>query len=160
MLSNNSFTQQVIIYQELNFSISNSSFNQKEEICELWEGDYVSNLIKIMTTLWALIAILGILSNACVLVVFLMSKKNLNVTQCFIINLALSDILFLIICPTFLIISTNDLQNNLFNNIPDILATFYCKLDSFSTNVCVFITCLTLLVMTLGTIETTIYLFF
>jgi hypothetical protein len=139
-------------YQQFNLSLANNSINASNEDCELWEGDFVSNLIKIMTAAWALIAILGILSNACVLVVFLMGKKNLNVTQCFIINLALSDMLFLIICPTFLIISYNDLQITIFNNIPEILGAFYCKLDYFSTNVCVFITCLTLLVMTFGKI--------
>ena len=102
--------------------------------CELWDNaSFVDNLTFVMSITWSAIAVVGILSNACVLFVMLCNTRILTVTQYFIINLALSDMVFLIICPTFTIISYN--QIIIFDHIPDLMGSFFCKLDYFSTHV-------------------------
>lgn len=114
------------------FLVLNESYN--ESFCELWEEtSFVDNLSFFMSITWAIIAIVGILSNACVLVVMICNTQILTVTQYFIINLALSDMVFLIICPTFTIINYN--QIIIFDHLPDLMGSFFCKLDYFSTHV-------------------------
>ncbi len=121
-------------FQYFNLSaVSNFTINEEFE-CELWNGDFFNQLGIIFTILWSLIAIFGILSNGCVLFVLLSNKKDLKVTQYFIINLAISDLLFLIICPSFSIINYNNII--IFDHLPEFLGAFICKLDYFSTHVC------------------------
>lgn len=84
------------------------------------------------TIIWSLIAISGILANGTVLVVMFMASKLTSATQYFIINLALSDLIFLTICPSFLIINN---QINVYKYMPVLFGTLICKLDYFLTHV-------------------------
>jgi hypothetical protein len=87
----------------------------------------------LFTILWILIAVVGILANTCVISVMLFSAKLTSATQYFIINLAISDILFLAICPTLVSINVHKLIS--FEQMPSLLAKLVCKADYFSSHV-------------------------
>ena len=73
------------------------------------------------TIIWTVIAIVGILANGGVLVVMFLTSKFTSATQYFIINLALADLIFLAVCPTFLIINN---QTNIYMYMPFILSKY------------------------------------
>lgn len=102
----------------------------------------------LITILWSLISIIGIFANLCVIAVMLCGSKLTSATQYFIVNLAISDMLFLTICPTLALINLHGVI--IYNHLPQFIGKVLCKSDYFSTHVTVFITCLTLLSMTFG----------
>lgn len=85
------------------------------------------------TIIWPLIAGIGILANMCVIVVMLMSAKLTSATQFFIVNLAISDILFLTICPTLVLFNMHRVIE--LDNLPALLAKLICKADYFLSHV-------------------------
>lgn len=104
--------------------------------------------LTIITISWTLIEIIGILANICVIVVMLCGSRLTSATQYFIINLAASDMLFLIVNPTLVLMNYHDILKN--SDLPEIIRIIICKFDYFITHVTVFITCLTLMSMTFG----------
>jgi len=94
---------------------------------------FTTKLNAVMTATWSVITVCGVLSNGVVLAVFLCSSQLITVTQYYIVNLALSDLIFLLVCPAFLIVNYN--QNFDYDNLPGTLGDFMCKLDYFSTHV-------------------------
>lgn len=85
------------------------------------------------TIIWPLITGVGILANMCVIVVMLMSAKLTSATQFFIVNLAISDILFLTICPTLVLFNMHRVIE--LDNLPALLAKLICKADYFLSHV-------------------------
>lgn len=79
---------------------------------------FSNNLNTTTSIIWGIIAIIGIFANGTVLVVIFLASKLTSATQYFIINLALSDLIFLAICPTFLIMNY---QTRIYNHLPFIL---------------------------------------
>ena len=112
-----------------------NTVDELQYICELDENTFTKTLTMIMTVIWVCIALIGILTNGCVLIVLFSNTQCFTVTQYFLISLALSDLLFLIICPTFSIINYNNII--IFDRFSEFLGLFICKLDYFSTHVSV-----------------------
>ena len=89
-------------------------------------------LLLLITIVWSLISLIGILANISVFTVMLCGSK-LTPTQYFIINLAISDTLFLAICPALLLINIHGVI--IYDHLPSFLAKAICKSDYFSTHV-------------------------
>ena len=106
------------------------------------------NFLLIITILWSVISLIGILANLVVILVMICGSKLTSATHYFIINLAASDLVFLLTCPTLALVNLHGLIN--LNDLPQILGKIICKFDYFSSHVSVFITCLTLMSMTFG----------
>lgn len=86
---------------------------------------FSNNLNTTTSIIWGIIAIIGIFANGTVLVVIFLASKLTSATQYFIINLAISDLIFLAICPTFLIMNY---QTKIYNHLPLLLGRLYFKL--------------------------------
>ena len=131
----------------------NDSLRQSEcgETTEDFEGPTQRFLI-VVTILWSLISLIGVLANLIVISVMVCGSKLTSATQYFIINLAISDLVFLTTCPTMALVNLHGLIN--YDRLPQFLGKVICKLDYFSTHVSVFITCLTLMSMTFGKLKT------
>jgi hypothetical protein len=89
-------------------------------------------LLLTFTIVWSLISFIGIFANIGVFTVMLCGPK-LTPTQYFIINLAISDTLFLTICPTLALINLHGVI--IYDHLPSFLAKAICKSDYFSTHV-------------------------
>ena len=87
----------------------------------------------LFTIIWPLIALVGIVANLIVIFVMCFSIKLTSATQYFIINLAVSDIIFLTVCPTLVIINVHKLIH--YDELPKIVAILMCKADYFSSHV-------------------------
>jgi hypothetical protein len=119
--------------------------------CDIVNDDFKGpskNFLVIITILWSVISLIGILANLVVILVMICGSKLTSATHYFIINLAVSDLVFLLTCPTLALVSLHKLIN--YNHLPKILGKFICQFDYFSSHVSVFITCLTLMSMTFG----------
>jgi hypothetical protein len=108
-------------------------FGDNETDVEMFEAIGQPASLILFTIVWTLIAIVGILANSCVIAVMFFSAKLTSATQYFIINLAISDILFLAICPTLVLINVHKLVS--YEEMPDLLAKLLCKADYFSSHV-------------------------
>ncbi|CAF0803786.1 unnamed protein product [Rotaria sordida] len=95
----------------------------------------------IFASAWIFIAVAGIIGNSLVIFVAIRFEKLTNVTNCFIVNLAITDIVFLAFCMPFLVIQYT-LDHWYFNET-------FCKLLNFITFVSVLVTVLTLVIMTI-----------
>ena len=95
--------------------------------------NFEKNLAIIFNIIWCLIAVVGVLANSSVLIVMLCTTRFTSATQYFIVNLAISDLLFLLICPTLVMLNYNGLVN--YTKLPFIIASIICKLDYFSSHV-------------------------
>ncbi|UJR10499.1 hypothetical protein I4U23_014702 [Adineta vaga] len=95
----------------------------------------------IFASAWIIIAVAGILGNGLVIYVAIRFQKMINVTNCFIVNLAVTDIVFLAFCMP-LLVAQYTLEHWLFNEI-------ICKLMNFISFVSVLVTVLTLVAMTI-----------
>jgi hypothetical protein len=111
----------------------------------------------IITFLWAFISLVGILANLVVILVMICGSKLTSATHYFIINLAASDLVFLLTCPTLALVNLHDLID--YSRLPQILGKIICKFDYFSSHLSVFITCLTLMSMTFGKRDLLFYFF-
>ncbi|CAF3003361.1 unnamed protein product [Rotaria socialis] len=90
---------------------------------------------------WIFIAVSGIIGNSLVISVAVRFQKLNNVTNCFIVNLAITDIVFLAFCMPLLVVQyTLDIW--LFNEV-------FCKLLNFISFISVLVTVLTLVAMTI-----------
>ncbi|CAF1215106.1 unnamed protein product [Didymodactylos carnosus] len=90
---------------------------------------------------WVMIAVAGIVGNGLVIFVAIRFQKLNNVTNCFIVNLAVTDIVFLAFCMPLLVIQYT-LDQWFFSDI-------LCKLLNFISFVSVLVTVLTLVAMTI-----------
>ncbi|CAF0951079.1 unnamed protein product [Rotaria sordida] len=90
---------------------------------------------------WIIIAVAGIIGNGLVIFVAIRFQKLNNVTNCFIVNLGITDIVFLVFCMPLLVVQYT-LEHWLFNQI-------FCKLLNFISFVSVLVTVLTLVIMTI-----------
>lgn len=90
---------------------------------------------------WVFIAVVGIIGNSLVICVAIRFQKLNNVTNCFIVNLAITDIVFLSFCMPLLVVQYT-LEHWYFNQI-------FCKLLNFISYVSVLVTVQTLVVMTI-----------
>lgn len=138
MILNETFLSPIVGNNSYEYTFFNYDYNNKtgppDECNTIDDYDgFTDKLNTIMTVTWSLITVFGVLSNGLVLAVFLGSSQLITVTQYYIINLALSDLIFLLVCPAFLIINYN--QNLDYNQLPVALGNFMCKLDYFSTHV-------------------------
>ena len=115
-----------------NLSLYSDYANQTEQYEGFIDIGQPDNLL-LFTIIWPLIAVVGILANLCVIFVMIFSAKLTSATQFFIINLAISDILFLAICPTLVLINVHKLIS--FDQMPGLLAKLVCKADYFSSHV-------------------------
>jgi hypothetical protein len=168
-------TQPAFLEPFLNKSyLANDSLSNSYESENAFEEDLDNDLmihyfLLTITILWILIASVGVMANLIVICVMVCGTKLTSATQYFIINLAISDLLFLIICPTLALINLHRVIIS--NHFPEFLVKILCKLDFFSSHVSnlskrdcfrhffqqtnflifkmiVFITCLTLMSMT------------
>jgi hypothetical protein len=117
---------------------STSLFNESLTASSVddWENESFFFLIRtIVTVVWSVIIVIGVSANACVLFVTFFLSTNLTPTQYFIINLSISDLLFLLCCPTLLLVNYHGLIN--YDRMSTIFAKIICKLDFFSTHVSV-----------------------
>ena len=115
------------------FPLHNSSLNQSVD-----ENSESPDLLSVpvlltFTIVWSLISFIGILANLSVVGVMLCGSKLTSATQYFIINLAISDTLFLTICPTLALINMHHVI--IYDHLPSFLAKAICKSDYFSTHV-------------------------
>ncbi|UJR35393.1 hypothetical protein I4U23_028150 [Adineta vaga] len=94
----------------------------------------------IFASAWIIIAVAGIIGNSLVIFVAIRFEKFNNVTNCFIVNLAITDIVFLAFCMPLLVVQYT-LDRWYFNQT-------FCKLLNFISFVSVLVTVLTLVVMT------------
>ena len=94
------------------------------------------NLLLTFTIVWSLISFIGILANLSVVAVMLCGSKLTSATQYFIINLAISDTLFLAICPTLALVNLHRVI--IYDHLPTFFAKVICKSDYFSTHVSTF----------------------
>lgn len=86
------------------------------------------------TVVWLAISFVGIAANLCVIVVtFCCWSIKKSATQYFITNLAISDMLFLLISPTLALINLHDLIS--FNHLPYFVGVVICKADYYLTHV-------------------------
>jgi hypothetical protein len=115
------------------FNDSSQLFYDNQTDAETFEAIGQPRNLLLFTILWTLIAIVGILANSVVVVVMVFSAKLTSATQYFIINLAISDILFLAICPTLVLINVHKLIS--FEAMPELVAKLLCKADYFSSHV-------------------------
>ncbi|CAF2375804.1 unnamed protein product [Rotaria sp. Silwood2] len=90
---------------------------------------------------WIIIAVAGITGNGLVIFVAIRFQKLNNVTNCFIVNLAITDIVFLAFCMPLLVVQYT-LDHWLFNQV-------FCKLLNFISFISVLVTVLTLVAMTI-----------
>jgi hypothetical protein len=97
-----------------------------------WE-DFMNLVRFISAIVWSIILVVGVLANGCVLLVMLSSSNFTSATHYFIINLALSDLIFLIICPTLALF--NFYNFIFYDRLPEFLGQIICKMDYFSTHV-------------------------
>ncbi|CAF0860814.1 unnamed protein product [Rotaria sp. Silwood1] len=95
----------------------------------------------IFVSAWILIAFAGIIGNSLVIFVAIRFEKLSNVTNCFIVNLAITDIVFLAFCMPFLVVQYT-LDHWYFDQI-------FCKLLHFTSFLSVLVTVLTLVIMTI-----------
>lgn len=86
---------------------------------------------KFFTILWPIISFIGILANLSV--IFVLPTKKQKPTDYFCLNLAISDLFFLILCPSMLLIDIN--QIDIYNNLPFFLSNIVCKSNYFLTYV-------------------------
>nr|QVK45766.1 G protein-coupled receptor [Proales similis] len=120
----------------------NSSGEQSDD-----ESLISKEFLTVISAVWMLIAFIGIVANLFVILVIAFVRRNKTATHYFIVNLAISDTLFLAICPALAIANLHQFID--YNRMPFILAKIVCKLDFFSTHLAVFVTCLTLMSMTI-----------
>ena len=97
-----------------------------------WD-EFISNVRIVVSIVWPLIEIVGVLANAAVLIVMLCASRLTSATQYFIVNLALSDLLFLVICPTLALMNYHQLI--IYEKLPQLVGDILCKLDYYSTHV-------------------------
>ncbi|CAF2786990.1 unnamed protein product [Rotaria sp. Silwood2] len=90
---------------------------------------------------WILIAVAGIIGNSLVIFIAIRFEKLSNVTNCFIVNLAITDIVFLVFCMPLLVVQYT-LDHWYFNET-------FCKLLHFTSFLSVLVTVLTLVIMTI-----------
>jgi hypothetical protein len=110
---------------------------------ETIEFELTTNFILLLNILWSLIIIFGVSANSFVLGVLICGSRLTSTTQYFIINLATSDITFLLICPTVSLFHYNNINLNYLNG------KLFCKFSYLLTHITAFTTCLTLMSMTL-----------
>ncbi len=96
-----------------------------------------SRMLLTFTILWSLISFIGIFANLSVVAVMLCGSKLTSATQYFIVNLAISDTLFLAICPTLALVNLHRVI--IYDHLPTFFAKVICKSDYFSTHVNIFI---------------------
>jgi predicted branched-subunit amino acid permease len=104
-------------------SLNETLFNFSENCTQ---QSFFLNLRTSNYFIWSLISIIGILANGTVLAVIFLQSKLSSATQYFIVNLALSDLLFLAICPIFLMINY---QTGFYKYLPLILGNiiiYFC----------------------------------
>ncbi|CAF0834141.1 unnamed protein product [Adineta steineri] len=117
-----------------------SSSNSSDDESGVNDGPTLNTRIILVST-WIIIAVAGIIGNSLVIYVATRFQKMNNVTNCFIVNLAITDIVFLAFCMPLLVVQyTSDKW--LFNEI-------FCKLLNFISYVSVLVTVLTLVAMTI-----------
>lgn len=87
--------------------------------------------IKFFTVLWPIISVIGIIAN--LTVIFVLPTKKQRPTEYFCLNLAISDLFFLIFCPSMVLIDINEIE--IYKNMPLFLSTFICKSNFFLTYV-------------------------
>ncbi|CAF1337666.1 unnamed protein product [Adineta ricciae] len=95
----------------------------------------------IFASAWIIISVAGVLGNSLVIYVAVRFQKMTNVTNCFIVNLAVTDIVFLAFCMP-LLVAQYTLEHWSFNETT-------CKLMNFISFVSVLVTVLTLVAMTI-----------
>ncbi|CAF1345225.1 unnamed protein product [Adineta ricciae] len=106
-----------------------------------WDNGPTLHTRFIFVSAWVLIAVAGIIGNSLVIFVAIRFEKLSNVTNCFIVNLAITDIVFLAFCMPLLVVQYT-LDRWYFNQT-------FCKLLNFISFVSVLVTVLTLVVMTI-----------
>lgn len=116
-----------------NDSLINSYESENEFEEDLDNDVMIHYFLLTITVLWILIASVGVMANLIVICVMVCGTKLTSATQYFIINLAISDLLFLIICPTLALINLHRVIIS--NHFPEILVKILCKLDFFSSHV-------------------------
>ncbi|CAF0813553.1 unnamed protein product [Adineta steineri] len=115
-------------------NVSNSSWYEEDD------GPSLPTRL-VFACAWIFIAVAGILGNSLVIFVAIRFEKLSNVTNCFIVNLAVTDIVFLAFCMPLLVVQYT-LEHWYFNQT-------FCKLLNFISFVSVLVTVLTLVVMTI-----------
>ncbi|CAF0828025.1 unnamed protein product [Rotaria sp. Silwood1] len=121
---------------------NNTTIMSNQSDYDGWEEDGPSFHTRIaFASAWIIIAVAGIIGNSLVIFVAVRFQKLNNVTNCFIVNLAITDIVFLAFCMPLLVVQYT-LDHWLFNEI-------FCKLLNFISFVSVLVTVLTLVAMTL-----------
>lgn len=110
----------------LNISL-NLSFDEAPFISEN------KTFLLVTTILWVLISFIGVLANICVISVASCSSGKKSATHYFITNLAVSDILFLLISPTLALFNLHQLIK--VNSLPELLGKLVCKTDYYLSHV-------------------------
>ena len=132
------------VFEDMNFSSNTSHDNQtanEEVICE---GKFCFIVLQIIQpTVFGLITLTGTLGNSLVIYVILSRKKMRTVTNLLLLNLAIADLSFVIICPPFTAYqyATNNWP------IPGVFGSFVCKLMHYLLNVTVYVTIYTLVLI-------------
>lgn len=107
------------------------------------EFELTNNFILLLNIIWGLIIVFGLGANSFVLGVLICGSRLTSTTQYFIINLATSDLTFLLVCPTISLFHYNNINLNYLNG------KLFCKFSYLLTHVTAFTTCLTLMSMTI-----------
>lgn len=91
--------------------------------------------------LWPLLAFCGIIGNGLVIYIAITKKKLNDITNCYIFNLAVTDLLFIVFCIPF--------TTYMFIHTDWLFGVVFCKLNLFMSHASVQSTCLTLTAMTI-----------
>ena len=105
-------------------NLTNSSENFTDFLDDLEFVKFSNDLKLVVTILWPIIVVIGVLANGCVLMVIMCTSKTKTTTQYFLLSLSTSDLIFLLICPTNALIGYNFEK---FNFISDFQGLFLCK---------------------------------
>ncbi len=87
-----------------------------------------SNTLKlIITIIWSLLVLFGTLGNGLVIFIAVKYKKLNDITNCYIFNLAITDLLFIFFCIPFTIY--------MYTQGDWLFGTAFCKLNHFMSHV-------------------------
>lgn len=98
----------------------------------------------IIGVIWSLLVLFGILGNGLVIFIAIFYRKLNDITNCYIFNLAITDLLFVLFCipfTTYLYLSTS--------YYGWVFGVAFCKLNHFISHASVQSTCMTLTAMTI-----------
>ena len=87
-----------------------------------------SNYLKyVITVIWSLLVVFGVLGNGLVIIIALAYRKLNDVTNCYIFNLAITDLLFILFCIPFTIF--------MYTSTNWLFGVTFCKLNHFMSHV-------------------------